>query len=95
VQAIDGELATVPLNEKVKDSAVALKRATFLSLQESDNPLPNLAEIRCYQVQKLLKDREAEELYSKILGAEKAKKLKNGKTEAEKVSALAKWLPKL
>jgi hypothetical protein len=92
--AIDAEVTPAPLPEKLSAEGVALKRATFLAAQEVENPLANLAEIRCYHVKGLITDEQLSELYTSILGANNAKKLINGKTEAERQAALAKLLPK-
>lgn len=92
-QAIDGEVTVVPLAEKVNSEAIALKRATYLAAQ-SENQLANLAEIRQYQVAKLITDEQAAELFVKVLGKDKAEKLLNGKTETDRAAALRTWLPK-
>lgn len=91
--AIDAEVTAGPLPDKLTPE-VALKRANFLTTQEVESPLANLAEIRCYRVKELIDDAQLAELYGKILGPEKAKKLLSGKTEADKQAALNKWLHK-
>jgi len=99
-EALDAEVSTTPLLEKVSTDVIAAKRANFLASQgkDADNlvNLANLAEIRCYQQAKLIKDKEAAEYMAKILGgSDKVKKLLSGKTEAERVEAIKAWLPKI
>jgi hypothetical protein len=91
--ALDNELKTQPLKDKVTE-ATALKRATFLVAQEVDNPLQNLAEVRCYHALELVSDEQCAELFAKVLGPDKAAKLVSGKTEADRAAVLAKWIPK-
>lgn len=91
---IDEQVACGPLPSKLNEE-LAVKRATFLAEHESANPLPSLAEIRCYQVKGLLTPKQTAELASTILGADKAKRLFTGKDEAERRQALAKYLGKL
>lgn len=92
--AIDAEVTTSPLPEKL-NAQVALKRATFLAGQDTDNPLANLAEIQCYHEKKLLTKEQMSELFGHVLGEDKAKKLLTGKNESDRRASLAKWLPKL
>lgn len=92
--AIDADVKTIPWQDRVKDAATALKRANFLAAQEAENPLLNLAEVRCYHAAKLLDDEQAEAIYSKILGPDKTKRMLRGKTEIDRAAALSKWLPK-
>jgi len=92
VAAIDTEVKLVPLSEKVNAEEVALRRATDLSGQQ-ENQLANMAEIRQYEVAKLISSNDATELFTKILGSkDKAEKLRHGKTEADRASVLK--LPK-
>lgn len=92
-QAIDAQVVVTPLAEKVNTKEVALKRAAFLA-EQAENQLANLAEIRHYQAAELISDKEAVELFVKILGKSDAEKLLKGKTESDRAAALRKWLPK-
>jgi hypothetical protein len=94
-EVLDQHVVVSPLSEKVNTEDVALKRATYLAAQE-DNQLAHLAEIRNYQVAKLIKPAQAAELFEKILGKTNADKLLNAKTEADRAAVLvsARLLPK-
>jgi len=87
-QAIDSEIVVTRLGEKVSTEEVALKRATYLA-SKSENQLANLAEIRQYQVAKLITDADAAGLYEKILGKANAEKLLKAKTESDRAAVLA------
>jgi hypothetical protein len=89
VQALDRDVKTIPLTEKVSTPEIALKRAAYLAAQ-TENKLANLAEIRCYVVSKLIGDKEAAEFYAQLIGnKDKADKLARGTTEAERAAVLA------
>jgi hypothetical protein len=94
-QALDKEVVVTKLGEKVSTEEVALKRAAYLA-SKSDNQLANLAEIRQYEVAKLIKPKDAAELYEKILGKTNADKFLKAKTESERAAVLtsARLLPK-
>jgi hypothetical protein len=94
-EAIDGEVVVTPLSEKVSTEEVALKRANYLA-SKSENQLANLAEIRQYQVAKLINDTDAAGLYEKILGKTNAEKFLKAKNEADRAAVLtaARLLPK-
>jgi hypothetical protein len=87
-QAIDAEVVVSKLSEKVSTEEIALKRAAYLA-SKSDNQLAHLAEIRQYEVAKLIKPEEMADLYEKILGKANADKLLSAKTEADRAAVLA------
>jgi hypothetical protein len=95
-QAIDAEIVVTRLGDKVSTEEVALKRAAFLA-SKAENQLASLAEIRQYQVAKLINAKDAADLYEKILGKANADKLLKSKSESDRAAALtaAKLLPKL
>lgn len=87
-KAIDAEVVVSKLSEKVSTEEIALKRAAYLA-SKSDNQLAHLAEIRQYEVAKLIKHQDMADLYEKILGKANADKLLSAKTEADRAAVLA------
>lgn len=88
---IDERLALSDLPEM--DAQDARARAEALTLRQTENPLPALLELRCYQWKKWLTPDELARFFGKLIGPEDGLRLVQG-TADERQEILQQWLPK-
>jgi hypothetical protein len=75
------------------DSTKARLRAEAVAREEPTNPLPALVEVRYYQLKGLLTPLQAESCYQRLVDAENAGVLANGKAE-ERQRVIERFLPR-
>jgi hypothetical protein len=86
---VDQNMTLGPMPTVTGEQAAA--RAQSLTQTPPDEPLPVLAELRCYHAQGLLDDEEAARRYDALLGAGKGRTLVKGDAAARN-EVLQEWI---